>query len=91
MSAHYCPECGHEHLLASDARAEGLDVERCGYCGKPFNGKPHSHGVRYLPRPKGPPPPPPPPTPGPQYTEDDPDWSAMVSPISEKDGGHSER
>jgi hypothetical protein len=30
------------------------------------------------------------PTPGPQYTEDDPDWSAMVSPISE-DGGHDER
>jgi hypothetical protein len=30
------------------------------------------------------------PTPGPLYTEDDPDWSAMVSPISE-DGGHSER
>jgi hypothetical protein len=27
MSAHYCPECGHEHLLASDARAS-LDVER---------------------------------------------------------------
>jgi predicted nucleic acid-binding Zn-ribbon protein len=27
MSAHYCPECGHEHLLASDARAP-LDVER---------------------------------------------------------------
>jgi len=26
----------------------------------------------------------------PQYTEDDPDWSAMVSPISE-DGGHDER
>jgi hypothetical protein len=31
------------------------------------------------------------PTPGPQYTEDDPDWSAMVSPISDTDGGHSER
>jgi hypothetical protein len=30
------------------------------------------------------------PTPGPQYTEDDPDWSAMVSPISE-DGGHDDR
>jgi hypothetical protein len=30
-------------------------------------------------------------TPGPQYTEDDPDWSAMVSPISDTDGGHSER
>jgi hypothetical protein len=30
------------------------------------------------------------PPPAPQYTEDDPDWSAMVSPISE-DGGHSER
>ena len=27
MSAHYCPECGHEHLLASDARAS-LDVDR---------------------------------------------------------------
>jgi hypothetical protein len=31
------------------------------------------------------------PTPGPQYTEDDPDWSAMVSPISDTDGGHNER
>ena len=31
------------------------------------------------------------PPPGPQYTEDDPDWSAMVSPISEKDGGHDDR
>ena len=30
------------------------------------------------------------PPPGPQYTEDDPDWAAMVSPISE-DGGHDER
>jgi hypothetical protein len=28
--------------------------------------------------------------PAPQYTEDDPDWSAMVSPISE-DGGHDDR
>jgi hypothetical protein len=27
----------------------------------------------------------------PLYTEDDPDWSAMVSPISEKDGGHDDR
>jgi len=31
------------------------------------------------------------PTPGPQYTEDDPDWSAMVSPISETDAGHDDR
>ena len=31
------------------------------------------------------------PTPGPQYTEDDPDWSAMVSPISDTDGGHDDR
>jgi hypothetical protein len=29
--------------------------------------------------------------PGPQYTEDDPDWSAMVSPISDTDGGHDDR
>jgi hypothetical protein len=27
----------------------------------------------------------------PLYTEDDPDWSDMVSPISEKDGGHDDR
>jgi hypothetical protein len=33
----------------------------------------------------------PPLPPGPQYTEDDPDWSAMVSPISDTDGGHDER
>jgi hypothetical protein len=26
MSAHYCPECGHEHLLASDARAPTTTV-----------------------------------------------------------------
>ena len=57
----------------AEARAEGLDVERCRYCGKPFNGKPHSHGVRYLPRPKGPPPPPPPPTPGPLSVDPDMD------------------
>jgi hypothetical protein len=31
------------------------------------------------------------PTPAPQYTEDDPDWAAMVSPISDTDGGHSDR
>jgi hypothetical protein len=31
------------------------------------------------------------PTPAPQYTEDDPDWSAMVSPISDTDGGHDDR
>ena len=27
----------------------------------------------------------------PLYTEDDPDWSAMVSPISDTDGGHDDR
>jgi len=59
--------------IEAEARAEGLDVERCRYCGKPFNGKPHSHGVRYLPRPKGPPPPPPPPTPGPLSVDPDMD------------------
>ena len=27
----------------------------------------------------------------PLYTEDDPDWAAMVSPISDTDGGHDDR
>ena len=26
MTAHYCPECGHEHLLASDARTPTTTV-----------------------------------------------------------------
>ena len=29
MSAHYCPECGHEHLSAGDAATPApLDVDR---------------------------------------------------------------
>jgi len=131
MSAHYCPECGHEHLLASDARApldDHLTAREqhrlaCGTCGKRL--RDHIEGVtghafvRTFAPARAPQYTEDDPKPsatfcgrcnhlmhwreclkfGPcscrndeaQYTEDDPDWSAMVSPISDTDGGHDDR